>query len=104
MGLHKKKLPRDMAEKMWVKEPLVNKFRISKDCTQIYAATFNIHAEKFNGSLLQDINYVTLVKKVIDETVVINKKAMPQLLWDTVKDQIRGSTIKYSSTKKKKEM
>ncbi len=29
---------------------------------------------------------------------------MPQLLWDTVKDQIRGSTIKYSSTKKKKEM
>ncbi len=32
------------------------------------------------------------------------KKAMPQLLWDTMKDQIQGSTIKYSSTKKKKEM
>ncbi len=29
---------------------------------------------KFNGSLLQDTNYVTLVKKVIDETVVINKR------------------------------
>ncbi len=42
--------------------------------------------------------------KVLDDTVVINKKAMSQLLWDTVKDQILGSTIKYSSTKKKKEM
>ncbi len=59
---------------------------------------------KFNGSLLQNTNYVTLVKKVIDETMVIIKKSMAQLLWDTVKDQIRGSTIKYSSTKKKKGM
>ncbi len=41
---------------------------------------------KFNRSLLQDTNYVTLVKKVIGEIVVINKRAMPQLLRDTVKD------------------
>ncbi len=41
---------------------------------------------KCNRSLLQDTNYVTLVKKVIGEIVVINKRAMPQLLRDTVKD------------------
>ncbi len=53
---------------------------------------------KFNSSLLHDTDYV---KEVITETVAINKEASHQLLWDTVKDQIRGNTIRYSSIKKK---
>ncbi len=59
---------------------------------------------KFNSSLLRDTEYVNLVKEVITETVAINKEASHQLLWDTVKDQIRGNTIRYSSIKKKKSM
>ncbi len=56
---------------------------------------------KFNSSQLHNIGYVNLVKEVITETVAINKEASHQLLWDTVKDQIRGNTIRYISIKKK---
>ena len=56
---------------------------------------------KFNSSLLSDIEYVNMVKQVIRETVETNGEANHQLLWDTLKDQIRGATIKYSSRKKR---
>ncbi len=47
---------------------------------------------KLNGSLLHNIEYVNMVNKVIAETVKINRAASPQLLWDTIKDQLRGNT------------
>ncbi len=56
---------------------------------------------KFNTSLLHDTDLVNLVKEVITETVAINKEASHQLLWDTVKVQIKGNNIRYSSIKKK---
>ncbi len=55
---------------------------------------------KFSSSFLHDTDYVNLVKEVITETEAINKEASHQLLLDTVKDQIRGNTIRYSSIKK----
>ncbi len=55
---------------------------------------------KLNRSLLHNIEYV---KNVIAETVEINRASSPKLLRDTIKDQIRGNTIKFSSLKKKKQ-
>ncbi len=56
---------------------------------------------KMNRSLLEDIDYVEMIKKVIKETTDLNEGANPQLMWETVKDQIRGNTIRYSARKKK---
>lgn len=56
---------------------------------------------KLNTSLLQDKEYVDIIKQVIQETVEINSNADPQLLWDTIKLQIRGKSIQYSSRKKR---
>jgi len=56
---------------------------------------------KLNTSLLQDKDYVDLIKQVIQETVEDNQAANPQLLWDVIKLQCRGKTIQYSSRKKK---
>ena len=59
---------------------------------------------KLNVSLLLQHDYVEKIKKLI-----CNKKQEykqqnvdPDLLWETIKSDIRGETIKYSSTKKKK--
>ncbi len=56
---------------------------------------------KFNCSLLHDTEYVNMIKNTIRETVEMNREANHQLLWDVVKDQVRGDTIRYSSVKKK---
>ena len=56
---------------------------------------------KLNCSLLSDKEYVELIKHTITDTVNINVEANPSLIWDTVKAQIRGETIKYASMKKK---
>ena len=52
---------------------------------------------KLNCKLLQDKTYLDLIKKCIDETTENNKNCDPVLLWDTVKCQIRGATISFSS-------
>ena len=74
---------------------------------------------RFNNSLLRDMEYVTLVKSVIKRTlnqystVPINDirnldnenityNINDQLLFETVLMEIRGESIKYSSTKKKR--
>ena len=56
---------------------------------------------KLNCNLLHDAEYVQCIKEVISNTVNQNKNSGPQLLWDTLKMQIRGKSIQYSSRKKK---
>ena len=59
---------------------------------------------KFNTSLLQDQPYVENIKNLIhvckDKYAGMEDKG---LLWDSIKCEIRGSTIKYSKMKRKKE-
>ena len=56
---------------------------------------------KFNSSYIRDPDYVNLVKQTISDTVEINQEANPDLLWDTIKCQIRGASVKFCSRKKK---
>lgn len=58
---------------------------------------------KLNCSLLSDLEYVHLVKKIIHTTTEFYKLKVIDdlLLWETIKLNIRGETIKYSSWKKK---
>ena len=68
---------------------------------------------KFNNSLLYDIEYVKLVKKCIKETVEDYKlqgdsnnpeskfSIDDQLFFETLKLQIRGTTIPYAARKKR---
>jgi len=55
---------------------------------------------KFNTSLLQDANYVKLVKGWINETVndVNNRDLNPNVLWDFLKYYLRSETMKYSAS------
>ena len=55
---------------------------------------------KFN-SLLVDKDYVKLVKETILNTAEMNPNFENMLLWEVIKNQIRGNTIQYSSIKKK---
>ena len=54
-----------------------------------------------NCSLLNDIDYVEGIKKVIGDTVLLNQDANPSLLWDTIKLQVRGFSLRYAARKKK---
>ncbi len=55
---------------------------------------------KLNCSLLNDPDYVKIVKVCIKESLDREKEANPAILWETVKLIIRGETIKYASRKK----
>ena len=59
---------------------------------------------KLNNSLLLDTNYQTSIKNNISETVEINKNANPNTLWELIKGCIRNTTIKFATSKKKKEI
>ena len=56
---------------------------------------------KFNNSLLKDKNYVSMVKKIIQEIQAENTFANKSLLWEFIKCKIRSETIAYSSQKAK---
>ena len=56
---------------------------------------------KLNCTHLSDPDFIAEIKKVIIETSEANQEADPQLLWDTIKCQIRGSAIQFSAKKKK---
>ena len=56
---------------------------------------------KLNCSPLNDLDYIQLVKHTVLSTVEINSGTEPVLLWETNKNQIRGTTIQYSSEKSK---
>lgn len=55
---------------------------------------------KFNTSLLSDLDYVNEIKATISETANIEVTS-PRLLWDTIKMNVRGATIRFASRKKK---
>lgn len=54
---------------------------------------------KFNVSLLNDLDYINMVKENIGFILEENKDANPQILWETIKCVIRGDTIRYSVKK-----
>lgn len=56
---------------------------------------------KLNCSLLKDTEYVGLMKQTIKDTVLFNMDTNPTILWDTIKTQVRGASVKYASNKKK---
>ena len=56
---------------------------------------------KLNCSFLNDIDYVEGIKKVISDTAIFNQSANPSLLWDTIKLQIRGFSLRYAARKKR---
>lgn len=66
---------------------------------------------KFNNSLLYDSEYVSIIKQCITQTLEQYKVSEEegnftysindQLLWETLKIEIRGKTISYSSFKKR---
>ena len=56
---------------------------------------------KLNCSFLNDIDYVDGIKKVVSDTVLLNQSANPSLLWDTIKLQIRGFSLRYAARKKR---
>ena len=56
---------------------------------------------KLNCSFLRDRYYVDLIKSTIIDTVNNNRNIDDVLLWEMIKMQIRGNSIKYSSRKKR---
>lgn len=58
---------------------------------------------KFNSSLLSDIEYVNHIKECITKTVEENINSNPALLWELIKFNIRGASIRFSAEKKKRE-
>ena len=55
------------------------------------------------NSLLEDINHVEKIRATIKSVVEENSDADPQLLWDTVKCRIRGTSRDYGTFKKRQE-
>ena len=58
--------------------------------------------ENLTATFLYDLEYVKLVKQVIEEEKETNKEANPSVLWDTIKCVIRGHTIKFASNRKRR--
>ena len=56
---------------------------------------------KLNNSLLLEAEYQKIIKKNVNETVLINKESNPNTLWELIKGTVRNETIKYASKKKK---
>ena len=58
---------------------------------------------KLNTSLLLDKDYVQKIKTIIKDSYELctSQNTNPNLIWELVKSDIRGESIKYSSFKKK---
>ena len=56
---------------------------------------------KLNNSLLLEAEYQEIIKKNVNETVLINKESNPNTLWELIKGTVRNETIKYASKKTK---
>ncbi len=56
---------------------------------------------KMNTSLLFDETYRTMIRNSIQNIVDLNNNANPDILWEVIKNEIRGQTIKYASKKSK---
>ena len=58
---------------------------------------------KFNSKLLENEDYIKMVKQTIKDTVQDNPDTDPPLLLETVKCRVRGDTISYAANINKKE-
>ena len=58
---------------------------------------------KFNASLLNDDEYVKMIKNVIKQSAKKHEHANKNLQWELIKMEIRSSTITYSKIKKAKQ-
>ena len=56
---------------------------------------------KLNNSLLLEAEYEEIIKKNVNETILINKESNPNTLCELIKGTVRNETIKYASKKKK---
>jgi len=56
---------------------------------------------KLNTELLKDVTYKEKIINCITETKLDNPGTEDVLLWDTIKCRVRGTSVKYSSIKKK---
>ena len=59
--------------------------------------------KKINNSILLDVNYIRLIKRVISDFIEFNAQedASPHTLWETPKCVVRGVTIKFCTLQKK---
>ena len=58
---------------------------------------------KINNSILNDIDYTKLIKRVVNDFLIINSReyTSPHVLWETLKGLMRGKTIKFCALRKK---
>ena len=56
---------------------------------------------KLNCSFLSDIDYVRMVKDLVTETTITNEGASDTFMWELIKLNVRGESIRYSARKKK---
>ena len=59
---------------------------------------------KFNKNLLNNPSYCIKVKESINETIEDNPNTHDALMWETIKCKIRGMTIKFAATEKRKKI
>lgn len=57
---------------------------------------------KFNDSLLHDIHYVNTINECIDRHLAKNTQKSPDITWESLKSEIKGSSICYSIDKNKR--
>ena len=58
---------------------------------------------KINNSILNDNDYIKMIKRVINDFLITNtrKYKSPHILWETLTCVIRGETIKFCALRKK---
>ena len=58
---------------------------------------------KINNSILNDNDYIKMIKQVINDFLITNTReyTSPHILWETLKCVIRGETIKFCALRKK---
>ena len=58
---------------------------------------------KINNSILNDIDYIKMVKRVLNNFLITNTREYTSsyILWETLKGVIRGETIKFCALRKK---
>ena len=58
---------------------------------------------KINYSILNDIDYIKMIRRVINDFLITNTReyTSPHNLWETLKCVIRGETIKFCALRKK---
>ena len=66
---------------------------------------FNISREpgyfKPNNSLILEAEYLEIINKNVNETVLINKESNSNTLWELIKGTVGNEIINYTSKKKK---